>query len=242
MRNASIEDVMKAQETGVLEENVMYTTLFGIKLHGKRASLLEEYMSLEKGQTVAETDVGDLLLLHVSSLRYNKPQNTTSRKPKTRPKKGTKPERKIVIDEGTELKVGDVVEDADGDRGVITATGKSGCEVSFAKPKHTYWIDYYYLKYLILLYQEPVKHGLTTLEETYKYQDWICFEDGGSKVVGLLCQTRYNEVMLTVSGNRWLAPVIVKDSDRITKQELIKILGEDATNFRKVSVEIVVKD
>lgn len=243
MKNAEWDDVEKAKTLFRLEENVMYYHPVYGKVHGKR------YRSSTSGKIViAETSFGEIVFVDPDDLSavYKGP-STTPRKPKNRPKKGTKPERRIPIDEGTGLRVGDVVEDYSGNRCVIERIDTGRYEARYVKTKNTHWLPRRWFKCIFLPYQEPAKQEEGPVEETYTYGEWISFDNEESKgIVGLLCHTEYNKVMFTAKeaffGNRWLSPVEVENSWHISKREILQILGEDATNIRKVNVEITVKD
>lgn len=248
MKSANFEDVKKAQETAVLEEDVMYQHPLVGKVHGKQW-IGGAPGFCNKDWHVAETTDGRLVMIEISIIKpILKGPSTTPRKPKNRPKKGTKPERKIAIDKGTELKVGDVVEDVEGNRGIIVGSVGAKWKIRYKNLKgFSEKLARRYIKYIILPYQEPTKQEEGPVEETYTYGEWISFDNEESEgIVGLLCQTEHNKVMFTAKraffGNRWISPVEVENSWHISKREILQILGEDATNIRKVNIEITVKD
>lgn len=123
MKNATIEDVKKAQETGKLEENVMYLA-YNMLVHGKKVRFgLESFLRRETetpDAVIAETAQGELVNI---DLRYIQPVPKGSaqqpKKPRRKPVKGTKPEQLIEMNESVKLKVGDKVLLKNGVRTVV---------------------------------------------------------------------------------------------------------------------------
>lgn len=119
MRNATTQDVEEAQRTGKLKEDVMYRFI-DWKVHGKNvhedlAWHIQDTLADNSGGVdkvvIAETNEGVIIDVALSSLRPLSKGGSafTPRKPRPKPIKGTRPERKLIVEEWTEIKVGDVV-------------------------------------------------------------------------------------------------------------------------------------
>ena len=142
MRSATIEDVKKAQESGKLEENVMYRlscipeVYEGVLVHGKRcvhflASMLKNQREfygkqIALGET-AEGEVQTVDLQHIHPLSTGVAQQP--KKPRKKPIRGTKPEKLIPMSADVSLMVGDKVVLADGSR--VTVLIVDGTETPY---------------------------------------------------------------------------------------------------------------
>ena len=72
MRNATIEDVKKAQETGELEENVMYGLHNEVLIHGKSQSkgVVDTVRYCHGNNAViSETSEGELYIVFLSAIK-----------------------------------------------------------------------------------------------------------------------------------------------------------------------------
>lgn len=121
MRNATIEDVKKARETGKLEENVMYK--HGANLvHGKAFHDAFRYCcEVYTGMVVAESNEGKLTGVYLKLLEpIRKGLAQQPKKPRRKPVKGTRPERLIPMSAYVNLKVGDKVVYKDGTRDAVS--------------------------------------------------------------------------------------------------------------------------
>lgn len=121
MKNATIEDVKKAQETGKLEEHVMYNCL-GVKVHGKRVNsfLSRSIYGVREDNVIAESADGELVMVLVWDISpITKGPSQPPKKPRRKPVKGTKPEALIPMSADIKLKVGDKVVLSNGVRAKI---------------------------------------------------------------------------------------------------------------------------
>lgn len=129
MRNATVADVKKAQETGKLEENVMYE-FCGIKVHGKNVVRTLENAIKElsyKDCVIGETNCGAIMRVDVSNVcPISKGPAQQPKKPRRKPIKGTKPEQLIPMSADVKLKVGDRVLLKDGTRTTIRQVDNTG--------------------------------------------------------------------------------------------------------------------
>lgn len=124
MKNATAEDVKKAQETGKLEENVMYRAAGDWLVHGKKMS--GGVAGLDLPWIIAERDNGMLVLVHPQHMRpVPKGPAQQPKRIKRKPVKGTKPEQLIPMSADVKLKVGDKVVLADGSRQVVVINDKT---------------------------------------------------------------------------------------------------------------------
>ncbi len=213
MRNATIQDVEEAQRTGALKEDVMYG-YSDIKVHGKRVDVyLSSFIKRATGcidRVVAETAKGtitDVRLDHIKPL--SKGSAFTPRKPRPKPIKGTRPERKIPVAADTEIKVGDVVL-FNKERAIVTGKTGQGTYLLRMKPYVYYVAHKKELTHLVLPYEEK--------EVTYQIGDRFDHYAYGPQ---LLARIDTNKVALIglLDGNRFTDPVEVKRVFYITQQE-----------------------
>ena len=170
MRNATIQDVKEAQRTGVLKEDVMYGG-YVQKLHGKRVEwLLDAFLKRSTGVkdvVLAETAQGEIIdvSLHMLEPLSKGGSAFTPRKPRPKPVKGTRPERKIPVAADTEIKVGDVVLlKLDRERALVTGKTEQGYILKLIGRKEEYYIHMIYkreLDSIILPYEESEKKEVT---------------------------------------------------------------------------------
>ena len=102
MRNATIEDVKKAQATGVLEENVMYGLTNGVLIHGKSQSkgVVNTVRDCHGNDAViSETSEGELYIVFLRAIKpIETGPATTPKKQRRKPTKGTKPFKEVPFD------------------------------------------------------------------------------------------------------------------------------------------------
>ena len=102
MKSATSEDVRIARETGVLREDVMYKTVTGTLVHGKRASngIISAIKHRYDDSFVIETAGGELWATSSEWISFpeKKGPATTPKKPRHKPTKGTKPFREVPYD------------------------------------------------------------------------------------------------------------------------------------------------
>jgi hypothetical protein len=144
VRNATETDVKKAQETGKLEENVMYNC-YGWQVHGKRVRwLLEAFLKRETESTtvLAETAEGEIVDISLNDLRsISKGPSKQPKSPRRKPVKGTKPETLIPMSEDIELRVGDKVLLSDGTRVRISQVDGHDSTFPYKSDKGWFWYD-----------------------------------------------------------------------------------------------------
>ena len=215
MRNATIQDVEEAQRAGKLKEDVMYAA-YGKKVHGKGVGwMLAAFIKHSTGVSdavLAETAQGEITDISLSCLKPLSKGGSafTPRKPRPKPVKGTRPERKIPVDAGIEIKVGDTVLFFCGVRGKIVEKRPDGA----FNIKTRSGVVFYNIKesifYIILPYEEK--------EVTYQIGDRF---DNNEYEPHLLAQVDTKEVVLISLryGNRLTDPVEVKNLFYITQQE-----------------------
>ena len=227
MRNATIQDVEEAQRTGALKEDVMYAA-YGKKVHGKGVGwMLAAFIKHSTGVSdavLAETAQGEITDISLSCLKPLSKGGSafTPRKPRPKPVKGTRPERKIIVEEWTEIKVGDVVLFFNAARGEVVEKYSDGAfkieitgGIRFHVPRKA-------ISCVILPYEEK--------EVTYQIGDRF---DNNVYEPHLLAQVDTKEVVLISLryGNRFTDPVEVKNLFYITQQEFDMISG--GVNFTK---------
>lgn len=226
MRNATIKDVEEARRTGALKEDVMYRFI-DWKVHGKNvhedlAWHIQETLADNSGGVdkvvIAETNDGVIIDVALSSLRPLSKGGSafTPRKPRPKPVKGTRPERKIIVEEWTEIKVGDVVLFFNAARGEVVEKYSDGAfkieitgGIRFHVPRKA-------ISCVILPYEEK--------EVTYQIGDRF---DNNVYGPHILAQTgAYRIALISLqSGNRYTDAGGTKDILCITQQELDMISG-----------------
>lgn len=188
MRSATIEDVLKAQETGKLEENVMYFA-HGDRVHGKYTRpTLESFLNKALGMSgvvLAETDKGEIVEVCLGNLRtIHKGPAQTPKKEKRRPTKGTKPEKNIPYQYGTELKKGDVVILRSGKRAVVQ--DRLSNDVFECKVGNDLWTVYKEgIKFIVIPYEEK-QDVISHQERSFKEGMWVAndpYTDGAAAPV-----------------------------------------------------------
>lgn len=113
MKNATIEDVKRAQETGVLEETIMYSA-HGWLVHGKKQNELftlyctegfQEAKRENRKVIICEKADGELVTVFLDRLEPTavNEQPKQPRQPKRKPQKGTKPFTEIPVSENNPL-------------------------------------------------------------------------------------------------------------------------------------------
>ena len=221
MRNATIQDVEEAQRAGKLKEDVMYAA-YGKKVHGKGVGwMLAAFIKHSTGVSdavLAETAQGEITDISLSCLKPLSKGGSafTPRKPRPKPVKGTRPERKIPVDAGIEIKVGDTVLFLHDVRGKIVEKRPDGA----FNIKTRSGVVFYNIKesifYIILPYEEK--------EVTYQIGDRF---DNNEYEPHLLAQVDTKDVVLISLryGNRLTDPVEVKNLFYITQQEFDRISG-----------------
>lgn len=227
MRNATIQDVEEAQRAGVLKEDVMYAA-YGKKVHGKGVGwMLAAFIKHSTGVSdavLAETAQGEITDISLSCLKPLSKGGSafTPRKPRPKPVKGTRPERKIPVDAGTEIKVGDVVLiKLNKERALVTGKTEQGYILKLIERKEGYYIHMIYkceLDSIILPYEEPKPVIL------YQYGQRFDNPRYGPQ---LLAQVdAYKAVLISLTdGNRFTDPVEVKCVRHVTQQEFDMISG-----------------
>lgn len=195
MKNASVEDVARAKETGKLEENVMYN-YFGLKVHGKRVvPPLSAFLKSECGSSmnIAETDEGEIMRVDTAFLSGPKQKGPAKqpKKPRRKPIKGTKPETKIPMSDDVKLEVGDVVlvnNQGKMVRAVVAESNGSGtpyylrCKHDIKHDVDEIWffpsgmsnINYeVFITHKIIPYQGPVKEEKSPEQEAFEKGYWV---------------------------------------------------------------------
>lgn len=221
MRNATIQDVEEAQRTGALKEDVMYAA-YGQKVHGKKVHwFLASFLKRETGVSdavLAETAQGEVIDVSLSCLKPLSKGGSafTPKKPRPKPLKGTRPERKLIVEEWTEIKVGDVVLFFNAARGEVVEKYSDGAfkieitgGIRFHVPRKA-------ISCVILPYEEK--------EVTYQIGDRFDSDVYGPQI---LAQFEVNKVSLIslLNGNRFDDPVTVRAFYKITQQEFDMISG-----------------
>lgn len=226
MRNATIQDVEEAQRTGALKEDVMYRFV-NWKVHGKNvyedlAWHIQDTLADNSGGVdkvvIAETNDGVIIDVALSHLRPLSKGGSafTPRKPRPKPIKGTRPERKLIVEEWTEIKVGDVVLFFNAARGEVVEKYSDGAfkieitgGIRFHVPRKA-------ISCVILPYEEK--------EVTYQIGDRFDSDVYGPQI---LAQFEVNKVSLIslLNGNRFDDPVTVRAFYKITQQEFDMISG-----------------
>lgn len=188
MRSATIEDVLKAQETGKLEKNVMYMA-YGKLVHGKKIRfVLEAFLkrTLRMNDAIlAETADGEIVDVSLREIRpVPKGPAQTPKKEKRRPTKGTKPEKKIPYQYGTELKKGDVVILRSGKRAVVQ--DRLSNDVFECKVGNDLWTVYKEgIKFIVIPYEEK-QDVISHQERAFKEGMWVAndpYTDGAAAPV-----------------------------------------------------------
>lgn len=232
MRNATTQDVEEAQRTGALKEDVMYEFI-DWKVHGKNvhedlAWHIQDTLADNSGGVdkvvIGETNEGVIIDIALSSLRPLSKGGSafTPRKSRPAPVKGTRPERRIPVDIGTEIKVGDVVLlRLDRERALVTGKTEQGYILKLIERKEGYYIHMIYkceLDSIILPYEEPKPVIL------YQYGQRFDNPRYGPQ---LLAQVdAYKAVLISLTdGNRFTDPVEVKCVRHVTQQEFDMISG-----------------
>jgi hypothetical protein len=226
MRNATIQDVEEAQRAGALKEDVMYGFIdwkvHGKKVHEDLAWHIQDTLADNSGGVdkvvIAETNDGVIIDVALSNLRPLSKGGSafTPRKPRPKPIKGTRPERKIIVEEWTEIKVGDVVLFLYGARGKIVGKHPDG-GFNIKTRSGTMAYNMKESIYCIILpYEEK--------EVTYQIGDRFASDVYGPQI---LAQFEVNKVSLIslLDGNRFTDPVAVKAFSSITQQEFDMISG-----------------
>ena len=226
MRNATIQDVEEAQRAGVLKEDVMYRFI-DWKVHGKNvhedlAWYIQDTLADNSGGVdkvvIAETNDGVIIDVALSSLRPLSKGGSafTPRKPRPKPVKGTRPERKIPVDADTEIKVGDVALFYNAVRGEVVAKCSDGAFKIEVTGGIRFYVSKKAISYVILPYEEK--------EVTYQIGDRFDRDVSGPH---LLAQVATKEVVLISLqyGNRFTDPVEVENLFYITQQEFDRISG-----------------
>ena len=220
MRNATIQDVEDAKRTGKLKEDVMYGFI-NWKVHGKNVhedlawhiqdTLAENSGGVDK-VVIAETNDGVIIDVALSNLRPLSKGGSafTPRKPRPKPIKGTRPERKIPVDVGTKINIGELVLLKHGQRVRITDQRRDIFVVLREDGTRLYEVEKSYINCVILPHEEK--------EVTYQIGDRLDSDVYGPQI---LAQVDTNKVALIslLDGNRFTDTVEVKRVFYITQQE-----------------------
>lgn len=223
MRNATIQDVEEAQRAGKLKEDVMYAA-YGQKVHGKKVRwILDSFLKRETGVSdavLAETAQGEIIDISLSCLKPLSKGGSafTPRKPRPKPIKGTRPERKIPVDVGTKINIGDLVLLKHGQRVRITDQRRDSFVVLREDGTRLYEVEKSYINCVILPYEEK--------EVTYQIGDRF---DNNVYGPHILAQTgAYRIALISLqSGNRYTDAGGTKNILCITQQELDMISGRE---------------
>ena len=215
MRNATIQDVEEAQRSGALKEDVMYEYM-GVKVHGKKVShALASFIKCTSGfiyTVIAETAKGtitDVNLGHIKPLPKGG-SAFTPRKPRPKPIKGTRPERKIPVDVGTKINIGDLVLLKHGQRVRITDQRRDSFVVLREDGTRLYEVEKSYINCVILPYEEK--------EVTYQIGDRFDSDVYGPQILAHVETGKVSLISLQ-DGNRFDDPTVVEDVAHITQQE-----------------------
>ena len=233
MRNATIQDVEEAQRAGKLKEDVMYAA-YGKKVHGKGVGwMLAAFIKHSTGVSdavLAETAQGEITDISLSCLKPLSKGGSafTPRKPRPKPVKGTRPERKIPVDAGIEIKVGDTVLFFCGVRGKIVEKRPDGA----FNIKTRSGVVFYNIKesifYIILPYEEK--------EVTYQIGDRFDNNEYGPHILAQTAPYRIALISLR-SGNRYTDAGVTKNIACVTQQELDMISGREKFTKQVASSE-----
>ena len=236
MRNATIQDVEEAQRAGALKEDVMYAA-YGQKVHGKKVRwILDSFLKRETGVSdavLAETAQGEIIDVSLSCLKPLSKGGSafTPRKPRPKPVKGTRPERRIPVDAGTEIKVGDVALFYNAVRGEVVAKCSDGAFKIEVTGGIRFYVSKKAISYVILPYEEPKKE-----EVTYKIGDRFDNNEYGPHILAQTAPYRIALISLR-SGNRYTDAGVTKNIACVTQQELDMISGREKFTKQVASSE-----
>lgn len=137
MKNATMDDVLWAMSTGLLDENIMYK--YGSrKVHGKRCSGI----GITNGNCCGETSDGVVVSVQVNRIEpLSKFPAQHPKRNKRKPIKGTRPEKLIPMSADVKLKVGDRVVLADGARSHVVQVDDSGMDAWIYNIDSHGWFD-----------------------------------------------------------------------------------------------------
>lgn len=222
MRSATIQDAEEAQQMGKLKEDVMYGVYAGLKVHGKKiyhnlAWLIQN--TLGDKVVLAETSDGLIIDVNISCIYPLSKGGSafTPRKPRRKPTKGTRPERKVPVGAGTEIKVGDIVKPRWGKRCTVARIGGNFMELSdgrcAAKAN---------LEYIIIPYQEPAKERVS-----YRIGDRFTSPIYGDHILAMVGPYKVCLIGLK-DGNRFVEPVTTRHISIVSEEEFAQISGGES--------------